>query len=859
MSGKDDWPVLRCYSGEALRRVAMPLGGIGCGNVALTGNGRLDSWEVRNRPERAFRPAYSFFALRVAAEGLAPVTRALEGQVDPSDFEGPFGSPAPLAGLPRFRHARFEAAFPLGQVILDDPDLPVEVRLQAFSPFVPTDAEASGYPAAVLRYLVTNHHPGALQVSIAASLDNFTGPGGVSRLGLAAAADSGLRNEVRRSGPVTAVVATCPGTDTGDPDFGSLVLGLLDARQPSFRTGWPVRSWGDSLLDYWDDFSSDGELGQNAGAPADHEGRVDRDASELRAPIIGLADTRTVEPGDTATFTFILSWYFPNRRAWKGGPVAGTDHDGWSDDMVGNYYATRFAGAWEVTTDLVTQREELEARTVAFPAAFCRSDLPDAVKEAALFNLSTLCTETCFRSADGRFYGWEGIGDDRGSCFGSCTHVWNYEQATAFLFGSLARSMREVEFAYATDERGLMSFRVSLPLDKNATAWKLAAADGQMGCLVKLYRDWRLSGDDELLRSLWPHARRALAFAWIPGGWDGDQDGVFEGAQHNTMDVEYYGPNPQMESWYLAALRASEEMARYLGEDDLAVRCRQLFERGRAWTDQHLFTGRYYRHQVRPPGRADAVAGGLRHRGSPDTDLVDPQLQLAGGCLVDQLVGQVLAWITGLGDLLDAAHVRTAFEAVYRSNRRAPLAGHFNHLRTFALGDETALVMADYPSDVERPARPFPYFNEVMTGFEYTEAAGLAYEGDLERALSVIEAVRQRYDGRRRNPFDEAECGRHYARAMASWAAVLAWSRFHYDAYSQLMRLRAEDGLLTWSTGDAWGIWERQGQTASFAVMEGTLQLRRILLGDGTSLVLPRTTWHAGQGHRGKLAPAGTA
>ena len=119
-----------------------------------------------------------------------------------------------------------------------------------------------------------------------------------------------------------------------------------------------------------------------------------------------------------------------------------------------------------------------------------------------------------------------------------------------------------------------------------------------MGCLMKLYRDWQLSGDDTMLRALWPKARRALEFCWIDGGWDADQDGVMEGCQHNTMDVEYYGPNPQMGAWYLGALRVAEEMAGHLGEQAFAQRCRELFERGSQWLDAHLFNGEYYYQRV---------------------------------------------------------------------------------------------------------------------------------------------------------------------------------------------------------------------------------------------------------------------
>ncbi len=423
---------------------------------------------------------------------------------------------------------------------------------------------------------------------------------------------------------------------------------------------------------------------------------------------------------------------------------------------------------------------ELEAETLRFVESVCASDMPDVVKEASLYNVSTLRTQTCFRTEDGRFYGWEGCSDHVGCCLGSCTHVWNYEQATAFLFGDLARSMREVEFRHATREDGHMSFRVDLPLDR-VTDWGLAAADGQMGCLMKLYRDWQLSGDDDILRALWPKARKALEFCWIPGGWDADRDGVMEGCQHNTMDVEYYGPNPQMGSWYLGALQASEEIASYLGEEDFAHTCRDLFERGSRWMDANLFNGEYYEHEVWPPVEVSAVAPGLRHETMGARDLADPELQLGPGCLVDQLVGQYMAHVCGLGYLLERHHVCRTLESVMKYNfKERVFFGHFNHMRTFALNDESALLMATYPHG-RRPKRPFPYYNEVMTGFEYTAASHMLYEGQRENGLKCIRAIRDRYDGKKRSPFDEAECGHHYARAMASWAAVLALTGFRYS------------------------------------------------------------------------------
>ena len=381
-----------------------------------------------------------------------------------------------------------------------------------------------------------------------------------------------------------------------------------------------------------------------------------------------------------------------------------------------------------------------------------------------------------------------------------------------------------------------MSFRVNLPLSR-AQTYNMAAADGQMGCLMKLYRDWRLSGDDAFLHLLWPHARRALEFCWVPGGWDADKDGVMEGCQHNTMDVEYFGPNPQMGAWYLGALRACEEMARYLGENAFAATCHELFARGSRWMDANLFNGDYYEHQIVPPKDADAIASGLRV-GMGTGELADPELQLGAGCLVDQMVGQYMAHVCGLGYLLEPRHVQAALASVMRCNFQPNLHAHFNHMRTFALGDEAALLMATYPKG-RRPRRPFPYYNEAMTGFEYAAAVGMLYEEQTEAGLSVLQAIRDRYDGLKRNPFDEAECGHHYVRAMASWGAVLALTGFHYDGVAQAMQFQrsAQPCRWFWSTGAAWGTCEQKpaedGTAISLTVLSGVLHLSLLTLSGG--------------------------
>ncbi len=810
------WPVLREYDQEHLARIALPLGGIGTGTVSLGGRGNLTDWEIVNRTAKGFVPGHPrlatqrlgpFFALQAQAAGSPPVARALEGPLPAEDYEGGSGAVARNHGLPRFRACRFRAAYPLGQVLLTDPALPLEVRIEAYNPLIPGDAESSGLPLAVLRFVLHNPTAQDVAASVCGSLPNFIGTDG------AAGRARGNRNAFRvQAAPALAgLLLSSDGVPADAEQWGTIALAAVgppEGGQVTYRTNWATDlTWGKTLLDFWDDFSADGRLeDRRPSAPDD-------------TPIASLAVRAGVPPGESRALTFLLCWHFPNRQTWTPSPEG--------PNRVGNHYATRFRDAWDVAEQVAPDLAGLEARTVAFVRAFCESDLPAAIREAALFNLSSLRSQTVFRTEDGRLFGWEG----GNCCHGSCTHVWNYEQATAFLFGDLALGMREVEFAHATAPNGLMSFRVHLPLAR-AQEWGRAAADGQMGCVMKLYRDWQLSGDLDRLRALWPAARRALAFAWVPGGWDADRDGVMEGVQHNTMDVEYLGPNPQMGLWYLGALRAAEEMARHLGDLAFADACRDLFRRGGAWIDAHLWTGEYYEQEVRPVADAAAVAPGLRAGMGPE-DLAHPDVQLGAGCLVDQLVGQYMAHVCGLGYLVDEEHVRGALEAIFRHNFRATFAGHFVDMRSYALGEEAGLVMASYPRG-PRPRFPFPYFNEAMTGFEYTAAVHMLYEGQEDAGLRCIEAIRGRYDGRKRNPFDEAECGHHYARAMASWAAVLAWTGFGFSAVTGEMRLRPRPGRHFWSTGRAFGTCALVPGMGAFdvdlRVLGGRLSLRRFLL-----------------------------
>jgi hypothetical protein len=306
-----------------------------------------------------------------------------------------------------------------------------------------------------------------------------------------------------------------------------------------------------------------------------------------------------------------------------------------------------------------------------------QSSYPEVVKEAALFNLSTLRSQTVFRVPSGHVLGWEGIMDENGSCYGSCTHVWNYENATGFLFGELARTMREVELDYGSKPDGKMMNRVMLPLEQNLQTDHLAAADGQMGSIMRFYREWKLSGDMEWLKNYWPKVKQSISFAWREKGWDADADGVEEGKQHNTMDVNYFGPNPQMQFWYFGALKATAAMARAMKDNAFADKCEKILSNGSTWVDANLFNGSYYEHKITDPKTFQFLDM------SKSADL--PAYQLGSGCLVDQLAGQYMAHTLGLGYLSQKQNIQTTLKTVMQNNFVSRFDTVFNNMRSYVM------------------------------------------------------------------------------------------------------------------------------------------------------------------------------
>ncbi len=814
-----EWPVLKHYNEDHLLNVALPLGGIGTGTVSLGGRGELRDWQVMNKPGMNFYTCEvgneaPFFAIYVKKHDEKPMAKALLGPLHASEFMHYEGRPVNHHGLPRFSHASFDGAYPFGQVNLEDNLLPVSVKVKGFNPLIPGNVDASSIPIAILKYEVTNNTNQEMDVAVCGTLRNFIGIDGskTTKNWKGDIIPIGAKENINsfwKGTDVSGIYMTSNGVDKDDAAWGTFALTTPDVQQITYRRSSTPNHWANAILDFWDDLSDDGLL-------------VDKDRLVDNNPMASLAVKKTILANSTITFTFYMTWHFPNRKDWNKGWSLDT-----GDLTIGNYYTTKYVNAKDVIEKEAKNLRDYEQQTINFVNTFLNTSIPDVVKEAALFNLTSMRSQTVFRIPSGHLLGWEGIMDETGSCYGSCTHVWNYETATSFLFSELAQTMRDIEFTYGTSDKGHMMNRVKFPLESNKGD-HTAAADGQMGTIMRFYRDWMLSGDIEFLKKHWPKVKLAMSYPWIEGGWDGNQDGIQEGKQHNTMDVDYYGPNPQMQFWYFGALKAGAEMARIMGDNKFANKCETLFENGSKWVDENLFNGEYYEHKITNPKNYDEFLD------VNDPSVEIPWYQLGSGCLVDQLAGQYMAHVCGLGYLAKEENIKTTLHTIMRNNFIEEFENVFNNMRSYVMGKESGLIMSSWPQG--RLKIPFPYWAESMSGFEYTAAVGMIYEGQVENGLKCIKAIRDRYDGNKRNPFDEPECGHFYARAMASWSAPMAFSKFNYHAHEKNFTITAKPGTYFWSNGSAWGNCVVDDEQVSINAEYGRLEVHKLMLDDGSSV-----------------------
>jgi len=591
-------------------------------------------------------------------------------------------------------------------------------------------------------------------------------------------------------------------------DWGHVNVDQIEQRDaPRRRDPGPIERWPDfgtlalAALGGGGSTPSDAVAFPSVDADALPGAALDGTAAPATRPVdqrlVGAVRRQfTLAPGEESEAVFAITWHMPNLYR--------------EERWVGNRYATRFRDAGAVAAHVSGRIDELTERTRRWHRTWYEGTVPYWLLDRLHSTVANLATTTCQQWADGRFWAWEG----GGCCHGTCGHVWNYEHALARLFPDLERSIREMQdFAPGVGfypDSGAIMFR--------GEGWPLWAGDSQGGYVLKALREHRCSPDRGFLERVWPAVRQATEFLIAQ---DANSDGLIEGMQHQTYDQNYYGPNTMVGSLYLGALRGAEEMARAMGDGAFAAACRRIFERGRERSVELMYDGEYYVQQV---------------------DLSEhPDWQYGSGCLADQMLGQGWAHQVGLGYLYPPETVRSSLRSVWRYNWApdvAPQSEAHAPERWFAYPGEAGLFTCTWPKSPHMGPRSTRYRNEIWTGIEYQVAGHMAWEGMLTEALAICRGIHERYHPSKHNPWNEIECGDHYARALASWGVITGLSGFEHDGPARTLgfapRLTPERFRCAFTGAEGWGSYAQERgqatQTCRVEVRFGRVVLGRLVL-----------------------------
>ena len=759
------------YVNNYLNRVAFPIGGMGAGMFCLEGAGAISHLSIRHRPE-VFNEPCMFAALHI--KGLANGTKVIEGQSPEWKRFGLSGSSNGLGntswGLPRFKEASFLSRFPFADIQLKDKDLPVEVTLTGWSPFIPTDEDNSSLPVGTFEYTFQNTGSSVIDAIFSYNARNFLQ---VNNRGASSIKSTGQ-----------GFILSQTGTET-EPFHQADFAIFTDELTTKVNHCWFRGGWFDPLTICWNDL--------HAGVIRENE------PVETGAPGASLYVPFTLNAGESKTIRLHLVWYVPFSNM-KNGQDAATEADqpdtssccAGSDKSCCTYdqnnyrpwYSSKFAGVDDLKTFWLTHYNDLKSKTQTFTDAFFASTLPAEILEAVSANLAIIKSPTVLRQYDGRLWGWEGCGDNSGCCNGSCTHVWNYAQAIPHLFPAMERTLRETEFYVSQNKEGHQTFRSALPI-RPVTHGFHAASDGQLGGIMKAYREWRISGDTEWMKTMYPNIKQSLDYCIKI--WDPRETGALEEPHHNTYDIEFWGPDGMCSSFYIGALQAIVLMGKAIGED--IARYETILSKSKEYLETKLYDGEYFIQDIRwkdldapDPTKVQAFNTSYSPEAIAILEKEGPKYQYGIGCLSDGVLGSWISLVCGMPEALDKEKVKNHLIAVYKYNLKRDLRNHANPQRpTFGMGNDGGLLLCSWPKGGKLQL-PFVYSDEVWTGIEYQVASHLMFEGEVEKGLEIVRTCRKRYDGRIRNPFNEYECGAWYARAMASYGMLEGLTGIRYDA-----------------------------------------------------------------------------
>jgi len=747
-------PLAEEYTALDRVRSGIAHGGIGTGSVELRKDGQFYNWSIfnnqalstgplfqlRTNPLDSWRESLQFFIVRYQEDGKEPKLKLLqlnqsltEGAMESIDYYYPW-----MSAVERIEYS---ARFPYTWMTFTDPEMPLKIELEAFSPFIPNDVKNSSLPGVYFNFKITSLSDKNVKVMLLASQRNLAGYDVTEKYFIGKPVEKpGYKFFEQAVG----------GMDTTASSFGQMGMASV-SDSSTYYIGWEHKH------PYYEYLVVDEKL-RNIN-DAGNRNKIDKISGKMRGNFSSgskdqrmfssIAISKTLSPKTTLENSFIMTWFFPNNYGSINNRGEGKKELDYSSDqkltkLTGNYYANYFGSATDVADYMVKEQKSLTAKTKKFMDDMYQSDIDLFVLDQINSQLNTLITSTVL-TKDMKFGIREGMTEDKSWGPNNTLDVALYGSImTISLFPELQKSAmrchRNIQTAKGEINHGL---GFDLDYNQNGTWGVYDRIDLPGNYIQMVLRDYFLTNDTAYLNEMWPSVKKAIDY--VLAGKDKNKDLMPEmnGIMCSYDNFPMYGLSSYIQSQWVCSLSAAAIAAVKMGDKAAKKKYTAIAQSGSTLMDKYLWNGKYFRLS----NDYDSTTG---NKGADE------------GCLTDQIIGQWIAHQCGLPYLFKKENVKTALENIM----------DLSYKPDFGLRN---CSWPQYPGifPIQETDLWVDQANTCWTGVELAFASFLIYEGLVKEGYDVIRTVDNRY--RKANLyFDHQEFGGHYFRPMAAWGIINA-------------------------------------------------------------------------------------
>lgn len=823
--GQNTKPIVsETFTNQNRVRSGITIGGIGTGGMELRKDGQFYNWSIFNNYPLGVGPlldlpvppfsneqeSFLYFLVRYQVEGEQPKIKLLH--LTNGYQEGGLIGENPIYYFPWMSAVdkiEYAGRFPFVNMQFTDEEMPFDISLEAFSPFIPHDADNSAIPGAYFNFKIKSKTDKEVQVMLVGSLRNLVAYDVVDKYFIS---DTVVTPDYKYFEHTVGRVAEDHITN------GQMILGAKGGDEVSYYLGWAHRHpYFERMLINKTLGNMDDTPGRNAmNSNGDTIGWIGDNNNQVMKSSVAVS--QTLHSKGESEARFFMSWYFPNaygaikERTERGKSEPLRTEKGYEiglkmTEKVGHYYENFYADAREVAQYLMENEDDLSDRSHQFTNDFYATTTDQYILDQVNSHFNTYITSSQF-DRKGRFAIREGITSNNSWGPNVTADVSLYGSVSIVsLFPELQKSSMRAHKALQTP-LGEINHGLGYDLGKNqnGTFGVYDRVDLVPNYIQLVLRDYLFTNDKDYIQEMWPSVKLGIEYVLKERDHDGDQMPDMDGIMCSYDNFPMYGLASYIQSQWVVAMTLAARVAEDMGEKQHAKTYAKIAKSGAELMEKQLWNGEYFNLSN-------------DYNGDKGID---------NGCLTDQLMGQWVADMTGMGPLFDQKKIHASLKTIL----------------------DYSFIEGDYLRNCTWPSHPdfFPMHNTNLwvdqantpwTGVELAFASFLIYEGMVAEGKAVIKAVDERY--RKSGLYwDHQEFGGHYYRPMSSWAIMNAISGFTLskNAYGFAPAEDKADFNYFFSANTGTGNLSRANELITLHAATGELSL--------SSLTLPVNYWDSG-------------